>query len=212
MSIYSHKSLKPILNYRSPVSIKNADFRTYIRSIAVPNRQLVSDSPYQLLFTQLVMGVAGLTSVFEPTETCRFVFDRQVGFETEIMMYWPWFKHIAATRTSTNFEPFIREPPVFEDDKECLPLQAADFYAWQIRNHLVRNNKIVAPPTVAMRLISQVTSYDVDLTEPLLKELNGYLQHYGKFMAEAHPDWAFIHDDKKARNRTKRQRKKILGF
>jgi hypothetical protein len=158
------------------------------------------------------MGVAGLTSVFEPTETCRFIFDRQIGFDTEIMLTWPWFKHMAATGTSTNFEPFIQAPPVFEDDKDFLQLQAADLYAWQVRNHLVRNSTIIAPPTPAMRVLSQITPYDVDITEKMLRELRGYLQDYGTWLAQQHPDWTFIHDDKKARTKTRRQRKKIIGI
>jgi hypothetical protein len=79
----------------------------------VPERQLVSDSPYFLLFSHLILNLCGITSVFAPDEICKFVFDEQVGYDTDIMLWWPQFKHIAETASNTNFTKFIGGPPSF---------------------------------------------------------------------------------------------------
>jgi hypothetical protein len=197
---------------RVSVSIKHVDFDKYIKSLPTPGRMLASDFPYFMLFTQLMMSVAGLTSVFAAKQTCKFIFDQQEGFDTEIMLWWPWFKNLAAHGTQTDFTKVIDSPPQFENDKAFLPLQAADLYAWQVRNHLELNERLIVPPNRVMQILADISPFNIRFTEIELQNIRQQLEHVAKEMAEKNPNLKFVHADKGERVRAKRRRKKIVGL
>jgi hypothetical protein len=55
-----------------------------------------------------------------------FIFDDRVMEKKKIRDAWDSFKENAAAEA----RPYIGSDPRFEDDKEFLPLQAADLIAW----------------------------------------------------------------------------------
>jgi hypothetical protein len=65
-----------------------------------------------------------------------FIFDEQDDIGVEAQLTWSDFKQScqdAARAGRTDFRPYLGNRPDFRDEKKFLALQAADFYAWQVR-------------------------------------------------------------------------------
>jgi hypothetical protein len=65
------------------------------------------------------------------------------------------------------FRPYIGSAPIFRNDREFLPLQAADMYAWQIRRYFYENKVLYQPPRAVLKALQSISSIDkhLDATE-----------------------------------------------
>src|SRR5215831_17634198 len=82
------------VSIRIHAKILNDHFNNYIRSIPIPGRMLFSDSPYILLFQQIILAMAVRGDLYGATTPCEFIFDTQVGFSAEAQAQWPQFKEV----------------------------------------------------------------------------------------------------------------------
>jgi|SRR5208282_328124 len=93
------------------------------------------DTPY--VFTAYLLITATLVSLY--AEGCReiveFVFDTTDRTEQDLIRKGWWG---ALDTAPHHLKPLMANPPDFRDEKQVLPLQAADFYAWHLRK--VRQN------------------------------------------------------------------------
>jgi hypothetical protein len=131
-----------ILNHariRIQTGTRNDHFEKYIKSLPVPERKLSIDTPYVLLFSQVILAMATFGDQLGIKEPCDFIFDEQKGFSKEALESWITIKTLLAASKRSDLGKFIGSPPIFRDDKHFLPLQAADFYAWHMRQHWSRN-------------------------------------------------------------------------
>ena len=69
-----------------------------------------------------------------------FIFDEQSRGKKQIFMAWDNFKANAQIS-----KKLIGGSPIFRDDKQVLPLQAADFLAWTARRKVVSQLRFEAP-------------------------------------------------------------------
>jgi len=127
---------------RVSVSIRHDLFQKYMMSVPAVERNLATDSPYVLLFTQMVTVAVLFAHKHGVRDACDFIFDEQGASGEEALRHWSLYK--VALNGSIRRELFslIGSPPIFRDEKEFLPLQAADLYAWQARNHYVENHQV----------------------------------------------------------------------
>jgi hypothetical protein len=90
-------------------------------------------NPYFFLFRGLVDGFhesrEGLVPAIPLSEKVDFIFDNQTekGF---ILEAWEGY---LKNQESRDLRQYYGATPRFEDDKEFLPLQAADLWAWWVR-------------------------------------------------------------------------------
>ncbi len=90
------------------------------------------DSPYFILFYNIILSTAKFMDKAKLEGTADFVFDEQgkVGTRTR-----DWYYFIKE-RVSLEIRRRLGGEPTFKHDTELLPLKAADLLAWQIRRHL----------------------------------------------------------------------------
>jgi hypothetical protein len=150
---------KIIENYallRISTSINNQEYNNYIRSLPATRRDLTTDGPYALLFSQIIfhMTNSGSVGISEP---CDFIFDEQQGYGSAALGHWDDMKNIVNAQTPAHMSRLLGSRPIFRDEKHFLPLQAADLYAWLVRNHLTKVDAEI-DPTLAS-IITSVKPY-----------------------------------------------------
>lgn len=188
-------------------------FMRHIGTIPASARSLSTDTPYPFLLLQTVMAVAVRGDLYGIDSPCDFIFDEQSGHQEEISKAWPQTRALidrAATRSDISQR--IGSPPIFRDDKNFLPLQAADLYAWQVRYNYVRNNAvrgqtIIMPPTREFRLLEPLPEINILYSEEALIRLREHLLKVGELFVKEYPDIPLIplSDDPKERRRLRRK-------
>jgi hypothetical protein len=91
---------------------------------------LWSDYPHHFaIMTIISMGVDTMRQAGTLREPLDIIFDTQDDIRRVLNEAWDGF---LATRDAETAK-FFTGPPIFRDDKEFRPLQAADFLAWWVR-------------------------------------------------------------------------------
>ncbi len=101
-----------------------------IFSINVFIDKAVAYNPYMITFKLLMEAFHGsrqLISLIPNSEPVNFILDQQAE-KPAILRYWDEYRDFK----SQNNRWLFGATPRFEDDKQFLPLQAADFQAWAI--------------------------------------------------------------------------------
>jgi hypothetical protein len=191
------------------VSIQHADFAELISSIDLPARGLSTDKPYPILANQLMVTLGDFQAKMNASEAIDIFFDTQLGFDQELHRWWPLFEQLRDEETKTNFARYISGPPNFRDEKQFLPLQAADMYVWHKRRHLEGSENIFNPRSPILRrlcygkwCLSLPIGRNVltQVRESLLKQLDAFVA--------AHPDTPLVGPGRLARKRNRAQDKK----
>lgn len=88
-------------------------------------------SPYELLFNHVMMAAIHRKKTLNIEDKIEFIFDEQ-GREGKRAKarFMDAFHRIPKEMSS-----HIAGEPLFKDDKQVLPLQAADLFAWQLRKY-----------------------------------------------------------------------------
>ncbi|MBF6567791.1 MAG: hypothetical protein IVW54_02820 [Candidatus Binataceae bacterium] len=112
------------------------------------------DSPYFVLFYQVILATARLLDLLGSDDTVDWIFDEQgkIGLDANS---WYWF---IKENAPPNLKRRLGSSPIFRDDEDLLALKAADLFAWQIRRHI---------------------AYEQPKAEPLSNILYSFLGKYG---------------------------------
>jgi len=127
--------------------IKIEDYERYIKGKVHPDL----DHPYFICFYQIATATLKFQVQNRWQEHVDFIFDEQGNIGLEAIKWWGLLKAILPAH-----ERLIGETPTFRDDKKMLPLQAADFYAWSIRNESSQNKIISIPRRQEMEFMSGI--------------------------------------------------------
>jgi uncharacterized protein DUF3800 len=204
---------------RVSVSIRHDLFEKYMRRVPAVERNLGTDSPYLLLFTQMIsvaLLFADQRGVKDPID---FIFDKQDGFEQEAHRQWPLYELALQTSPRGDLTKLLGDGPFFLDEKQRLPLQAADLYVWQARNHYVENHRlknqtIIFPMNSTYRLLRPIPYFHRSIKEPELIRQYASLVQTGEMVKSNQPGltlFDFIPDRRqrrKAHRATRRKPKK----
>jgi hypothetical protein len=93
------------------------------------------DDPYYFLFMQLLWSVQDYQAKHDQA-VCDLILDVQGNMEVKILSKWQAFQDFEPNETRRKM---MDSPPLFRDDRSFLPLQAADMYAWLVRDHVSRS-------------------------------------------------------------------------
>jgi len=121
--------------------IRHDHFKRYMQSHPAVQRRLSTDSPYTVMFTQLILHVAAYSPMLGIHEPCDFIFDEQDGFADEAIAMWPGFKEMVENSEKPEAAKMFGSRPITRDDKSFNPLQAGDLYAWHLRDHWIKSRK-----------------------------------------------------------------------
>jgi len=196
---------------RIHASIKNAHFQKYIASLPVPERRLGSDSPYVLMFMQIILAMATAGDRLGLQGACDFIFDEQGAFGKEALDWWPNFKRLIDTQSRSDIAKFVGNRPMFRDEKDFLPLQASDLYAWHIRKHAdLGRHGLIVPANVVLRQFDGMPGIGRNYGEAELQRLRDVLIEGGKIFAATNPHIP-LHPAGKTKAERKSLRKKTKG-
>lgn len=91
--------------------------------------------PYFWPFHVLILGICYDLLDFDINEPFEIIFDRHDIFGPRAKRFWPLVR--ASTELMCpEIAHLLPVEPLFRTDDECLPLQAADLFAWSTRNAL----------------------------------------------------------------------------
>jgi hypothetical protein len=86
-------------------------------------------NPYYVAFSGIITKITQYQRTIGVSEKIDFIFDERVMEQSKIVDGWDAFKENAPMDT----RDLLGSVPVFGDDKQLLPLQAADLLAWWVR-------------------------------------------------------------------------------
>lgn len=179
-----------ILSYvrvRISVSMRNDDFLRSIQSLPAPKRSFAIDGPFIMLAMQLILTVAVFSDLSGLNEPCDFVFDETDGFSEEFLLKWPMFKHIADQQPRLEFGKKIGQTPIFRDEKYSMPLQAADMYAWNVRENFVLNKTIYMPPPRVIKRLGSISAINRHMDSAEIDRLRDHLVKVGELYWNQNP-------------------------
>lgn len=169
--------------FRTSVSIDKGAFYQHVASLKVRKPAPTAGDPYFLAFHKLVLGLpllqAGNISSLAAEGRIDFIFDNQGVTGARASVAWENLKQNVLPKLEMNgvpnVLPFLGSPPIYRDEKEFLPLQAADLYAWHVRKH-VRNNRVLAvSPTPHLSRLFEIPGNDMVYNRSELLDLRSDL-------------------------------------
>lgn len=195
--------------YQTYVSMRHAHFEKYLRPIPAPERTLGTDAPYLTLYMQIIAGLALLAERFKIKEKCDFIFDEQGGFSVEADAKWPSIEKVHSGETRAWNKPdILGARPTFQNDKDFLPLQAADFYAGEIRRNLSVSEKIIVPARSLLIRLNSIPGETMTMSEQKVRNLAREFTRAAEEWFKENPDFAKQTYDERL---SQRQRRKMRG-
>jgi hypothetical protein len=205
---------------RVSASIRHDLFEKYLLSLPAVERNLAVDEPYVALAMHFISGATTFAYEAGIREPIDFIFDEQAGFKDEVRERWPVYKRLyQLTARGRQLVPLLGAEPTFLDEKDRKPLQAADLYAWQARNHYVQNHrfknqKIMVPMSRTLGLLRGIPRMHFPMDEGMLARQYASLVRRGERIKKEQPLLKLIpaaatrKERRKIRCRTKSQKRK----
>jgi hypothetical protein len=168
------------------------------------------------------MQIIFATAVFQDrhglNEPCDFIFDEEITFSKEVIEWWPNVKKWIKMNGRSDLIKFLGSTPIFRDEKKFMPLQAADLYAWQIRNHYMANNSvdkqtIKIPRNRVLQTLWPIGAINREMSTAEIIRLRGHLLEVGKRFVEDNPNVTLFPpiEDKRARQRAHRAARELTS-
>lgn len=147
--------------------------------MAFPVRNNNVDKPYCLAFQRVLLEVPKMqllhsTYFGSKPRPVDFIFDEQGEIGLEAQGTWLTIKRLAerlAQAGKTDFRSCFGAMPKFEDEKNFLPLQASDLYAWHLRRFFYNNRQMILRPNSVLKEISSIQAIHTHLGEAELVAL-----------------------------------------
>jgi hypothetical protein len=114
--------------------LRREDFDTFVKGII---GGLAFNDPYFVLFYHLVLSVA-IANDISWNSDCDFIFDEQGKLGTNAVERWNWVKANIDGLQQPGISERLGSPPNFRNDIKVSPLQAADMFAWLVRDALMK--------------------------------------------------------------------------
>jgi len=123
LEVYSLIPLEPLRRL-----YENSELQTLMRGLKPRYQKMVID-PYYHALCSVISGIARMQIDRGVSEKIDFIFDEKRRHEPRIRNAW----YPIAENQPPEMRQIISSSPLFLDDKDVLPLQAADMAAWHRR-------------------------------------------------------------------------------
>lgn len=132
------RDLSRIIRHFQPASIHASVSRSEVERIIKPVAPYGFSSPYFYCFQAVMIPLA--ISQYKARQDVKvpvdFIFDNQEGLGEDVKTLYKAIRE----EQPRHIRNLLSLEPVFRDDKQVLPLQAADMLAWHIRRHYERGD------------------------------------------------------------------------
>lgn len=121
------------------------------------------DKPYMFMLPLVARELGDIMADYAPAQPIDWIFDSQPEHVAEVSSCWQEYYETAPPK----YKEFLKNIPRFADEKEVLPIQAADLFAWIMRRKLVSErfggNPAPDMPDLDMRVVSHSHATRADL-------------------------------------------------
>jgi uncharacterized protein DUF3800 len=129
--------------------------------------------PYFFCFYQVVVGCVTRLETARIPDVVDFYFDNQGKLGNRAKSFWEtMIKH-----APNQYKSYVPNPPVFRDEKQFNPLQAADLIAWQTRRRIYEKQQGVQElrPVLALlrRIPPMVNRWNAQRLQEFLETISG---------------------------------------
>ena len=136
------RHLARVIRHFEPRSIHASVSQAQFRAIIAPVAPHGFASPYSLCFQALMLPLALQQAKERIKVPIDFIFDSQEGLGTQAAFF---YQKIRESQPK-NIRDVMCASPIFRDEKQMLPLQAADMLAWHIRRRHEEDPKLFHVP------------------------------------------------------------------
>jgi Protein of unknown function (DUF3800) len=152
--------------------LKRSDFDDYVRGIVGGS---AFNDPYFVLFYHLILSVA-VNKDLGWNSNCDFIFDDQGKLGTDALKRWNWVKENIEGLQGPGIIQNLGSPPTFCDDVKVRPLQAADMFAWLLRDCLIKRGENMEEISLAaIKTLEGRKILRINITKDLLMKLGASL-------------------------------------
>lgn len=124
-------ALARIINQFEPWAVSCSVSRDEYNQILAPVAPYPLKNPYSACFHGIIRTTADYhrSLGIEEVPPVDFVFDEQGGLGDDAALWYRWEKE----SQEPDIQALLGSTPIFRDDKQMMPLQAADMLAWHLR-------------------------------------------------------------------------------
>lgn len=195
-------TIRKYVRIRVHISLRNDDFGRFIRDIPTPERRASVNSPYFMCCHSLILNVAAVQSTLKSDgRPLDYIFDSG-SLGQKALEHWPTTLKIMEVQ-SPVLRPFVGAAPILRDEKQFLPLQAADLYVGQLRRFFTENHLLYMPKRRHLRQLESIPSITFSIGQDFLRETRQFLLADGARFKAANPAKPLI-----SYNRAKRRKRK----
>jgi len=131
-----------VIRHFKPASIHSSVSRADVERIVKPKSPPGLSSAYLFCFEGIMFPLAMHQAKIGEKLPIEFIFDNQDGLgENARSVY-----RVAREFLPANVRPLLSVDPIFRNDKDVLPLQAADMLAWYLRRQCEDGESYDFPP------------------------------------------------------------------
>lgn len=122
-------ALAELIGKFQPISLVCSVSVAHTREVLKPHAPYGLGSEYFPISFAMICGIARLMHGMNIHLPCDVIFDRQDNTSKNVLIF---FDHIM-NQQPQEWAQYVSSSPIFRDDREVLPLQAADLFAWHVR-------------------------------------------------------------------------------
>ncbi len=171
------KKLAEVIRRTDPISFHvSVDLKSFDKAFKKNGVPWGFREPYWLAFETVIGKVPEIAKARALQGPVDFVFDKQNQIHRAVNSLWPAVKESQPEETKS----FLADIPIFQDDKDILPLQAADMLAWHAQREF-RSGVLDPKMHVTEKIIRSGHHFAVDFDRPTLQKLGKTLHAIDKF-------------------------------
>ena len=136
------KGLARVIRHFEPSSIHASVSQSEFKAIVAPVAPHGFRTPYSLCFQAMMLPLAISQAKERINVPIDFIFDNQEGLGTQAAFFYGKIRE----NQPKKIRDVMCASPIFRDEKQVLPLQAADMLAWHIRRRHEVDPKIFQVP------------------------------------------------------------------
>jgi hypothetical protein len=125
------------------------------------------ENPYFLSFFGIMIGLIQYQEQAGLSEPVDFIFDEQMGKSDLVQKGYQGFVKFAPD----SVKQLLGTRPIYGDDKQVLPLQAADLVAWITRRYYDEKARGYTDDNWVLRSLNEIETANYELTSERLKGL-----------------------------------------
>jgi hypothetical protein len=185
------RRLGRVIRYFEPMSFEFSINREEFNRVVVPASPRGLKNPHLVACLAIMSGVSRFVAEKGGDIPIDFIFDRQDGVSDVVDLTFDSLKE----NLPPDARHLIRGKPRFEDDKQLLPLQAADLLAWHLRRE--QEDGISLEMTDLLRADSHLLIGEID--KATMKKWAIHHSHQvGTTMLQSKGQWrAFMNENRR---------------